>query len=71
MRTYLSIAEMIVAAVLIIAVLTQIKGSGGGVFGSGQTTFRTRRGVERIMFQFTLVLGSIFVLLAITGLLVR
>ena len=71
MRTYLSIAEMIVAVVLIIAVLTQIKGSGGGVFGSGQTTFRTRRGVERIMFQFTLVLGGIFVLLAITGLLVR
>ncbi len=70
MRTYLSIAEIIVAAVLIIAVLTQVKGTGGGVFGSGQATFRTRRGVERIMFQFTLVLGGIFVLLSITNLLI-
>ena len=70
MRTYLSIAEIIVAVVLIISVLTQVKGSGGGVFGSGQSTFRTRRGVERIMFQFTLVLGGIFVLLSIASLLV-
>ena len=70
MRTYLSIAEIIVAVVLIISVLTQVKGAGGGVFGSGQSTFRTRRGVERIMFQFTLVLGGIFVLLSIASLLV-
>lgn len=70
MRTYLSIAEIIVAVVLIIAVLTQVKGTSGGVFGGGQSTFRTRRGVERILFQFTLVLGSIFVLLSIASLLV-
>ncbi|MDO8750093.1 MAG: preprotein translocase subunit SecG [Dehalococcoidia bacterium] len=70
MRTYLSIAEIIVAVVLIIAVLTQVKGTSGGVFGGGQSTFRTRRGVERIMFQFTLVLGGIFVLLSIASLLV-
>lgn len=70
MRTYLSIAEIIVGVVLIIVVLTQIRGSGGGVFGSGQSTYRTRRGVERILFQFTLVLGGVFVLLSILNLLI-
>ena len=70
MQTYLNIAEIIVAVVLIIVVLTQVKGTGGGVFGSGQSTFRTRRGVERILFQFTLVLGVVFVLLSIVGLIV-
>ena len=68
MQTYLSIAEIIVAVILIIVVLTQVRGTGGGVFGSGQTTFRTRRGVERVLFQFTLVLGGIFVLVAIANL---
>ena len=69
MLTYLNIAEIIVSVVLIVAVLMQVKGAGGGVFGGGQTTFRTRRGLERILFQFTLVLGGIFVLLAIISLL--
>ncbi len=70
MQTYLNIAEIIVAVVLIVVVLTQVKGTGSGVFGSAQTSFRTRRGVELTLFRFTLVMGVIFVLLAILGLLV-
>ncbi len=70
MQTYLNIAEIIVAVVLIIVVLTQVKGTSSGVFGSAQTSFRTRRGVELTLFRFTLVMGVIFVLLAILGLLV-
>ena len=70
MQTYLNIAEIIVAVVLIIVVLTQVKGTSSGVFGSAQASFRTRRGLELTLFRFTLLMGGIFVLLAILGLLV-
>ena len=70
MQTYLNIAEVIVAIVLIIVVLAQVKGAGAGLFGSAQASFRTRRGVEKTLFQFTLVLGGVFVMLAIVGLLI-
>ena len=67
METYLNLSEVIIAVVLIIIVLLQVKGQGSGLFGSAQATFRTRRGVERTMFQFTLVLGVVFVLLSLTS----
>lgn len=67
MQTYFNLAEIIVAVVLIIVVLTQVRGAGAGLFGSGQSSFRTRRGVERTLFQFTIVLGGVFVLLSIVS----
>ncbi len=70
MQTYFNLAEVIVAVVLIIVVLVQIKGGGAGLFGSGQSSYRTRRGVERTLFQFTLVLGGVFVVLSLVSLLV-
>ncbi len=69
MQTYFNLAEIIVAVVLIIVVLIQVKGAGSGLFGSGQSSYRTRRGVERLLFQFTLVLGGVFVLLSLTSIL--
>ncbi len=69
MQTYFNLAEIIVAVVLIIVVLIQVKGAGAGLFGSGQSSYRTRRGVERLLFQFTLVLGCVFVLLSLTSIL--
>ena len=69
MQTYLNLAEIILAVVLIIVVLVQVRGAGAGVFGSGQSTYRTRRGVERTLFQFTIILGVLFVLLSIASLL--
>ena len=70
MQTYLNLAEVILATVLIIVILIQVRGAGAGVFGSGQSTYRTRRGVERTLFQFTILLGVLFVLLAIVSLLI-
>ena len=71
MQTYLSIADLIVAVVLIIVVLVQVKGGGAGLFGSAQSSFRTRRGVELTLFRFTIILGVAFVLLSIASLLLQ
>jgi len=63
---YFAIAQILVAVALIATVLFQLHGGGlGGIFGQAESTYRTRRGVERTLFKLTLVLAVIFVALAI------
>lgn len=66
MPKYFAIAQILVAVALIATVLFQLHGGGlGGIFGQAESTYRTRRGVERTLFKLTLVLTVIFVALAI------
>ena len=65
--TPLQIALIIIAVALVATVLAQVRGGGlGGIFGgSGESAFRTRRGFERTLFRFTVVLAVVFVILCI------
>jgi len=66
MTTYLLIAQCIVAAALIAVVTLQVRGGGlGGIFGQPESVYRTRRGVEKSLFQFTIGLTILFVILCI------
>lgn len=66
MDKYFFIAQIIVSVVLIVVLLLQVRGGGlGGIFGQADSTFRTRRGLEKTLFQFTIVLVLVFVALAI------
>jgi preprotein translocase subunit SecG len=56
--------EITVAVLLTTAVLMQVRGSGSSLFGQAESTFRSRRGVERALFRATIVLAAIFVLVA-------
>jgi preprotein translocase subunit SecG len=68
MDTYLKVAQIMVGIVLIAVVLLQVRGGGlGGIFGQSDTTFRTRRGVEKSLFQFTIALVVLFVILAVVS----
>ncbi len=69
MQTYLSIAQIVVAVTLIIAALLQVRGGGlGGIFGQADTVYRTKRGLEKTLFQFTIVMAIIFIVLSIVTL---
>jgi len=60
------IVQMLLAIVLIAAILLQTRGSGFSAFGSADTSiYRTRRGFERTLFQFTIVLAVAWVLVSI------
>ena len=62
--------QILTALVLIVAVLMQAKGAGlGNIFGgsSGGDTFRTRRGVERLLFRGTIALMTLFIILSIAA----
>jgi preprotein translocase subunit SecG len=60
-ENYLNVAQILVSVMLIVVVLLQAKGSGFGA-GLGGTTssFRTRRGLEKTLFQATIFLVIVF-----------
>ncbi len=69
MQTYLSIAQIIISASLIILVLFQVKGGGlGGIFGQQSTVYRTRRGMEKILFNLTVALVCVFLVISVLSL---
>ena len=60
------IVQMLLSVVLIGAILLQTRGSGFSAFGSADSSiYRTRRGIERTLFQFTIGLAIAFVLVSI------
>ena len=69
METYFNVAQIILALALIFAILLQVKGGGlGGIFGQPDTVYRTKRGVEKTLFQLTVVLVVLFVIITILAL---
>jgi preprotein translocase subunit SecG len=66
MQTYLSVAQIILSLALILAVLLQVRGGGlGGIFGQPDSVYRSRRGVERTLFQLTIALVVLFIIVAV------
>ncbi len=66
MSTYLNIVQILVSIALILVVLAQVRGGGlGGIFGTPDTVFRTRRGIEKTLFRLTIALAALFILMSI------
>ena len=66
-ETILPYIQVVLAIFLIVAVLLQTRGSSvGGAFGGSDegSTFYTRRGAEKTLFQMTVILAVLFVLTA-------
>ncbi len=65
-ENYLNLAQLVISIVLIVVVLLQTRGGDigaafGGGGGGGGSSFRTRRGLEKTLFQLTIVLAFVFV----------
>ncbi len=66
MATFLLIALTILGIALTVLIVFQTQNSGAGsVFGSDTTVYRTRRGLEKTLYQATIALSILFVLLTI------
>ncbi len=64
----LHVVQIVLAIAVVIFILLQVRGAGlGSVFGgsSAGTVFKTRRGVERLVFNATIVFVILFALVAI------
>jgi len=64
----LAAGQMIVSVALTLAVLLQARGAGlSGAFGGDSAVYRSRRGIERRLWQFTIVLIVLFVLFSMAS----
>ncbi|MFC1979988.1 preprotein translocase subunit SecG [Chloroflexota bacterium] len=69
MQTYLNVAQIVLSVALVLVILLQVKGGGlGGIFGQPDTVYRTKRGVEKTLFQLTIVLVVLFIIIALVTL---
>lgn len=72
MRTIINITQIVVSLLLIIGILMQQRGGGlSSVFGGDGSVYRTRRGVERIIFISTIMLAVLFFLTAFLNIYLR
>jgi preprotein translocase subunit SecG len=64
----LGLGQIIVSVALIAAILLQNRGTGlSGTFGGDSAVYRSRRGVERRLWQFTIVLLVLFVIFSMAS----
>ena len=68
MNPFLAIGQLIVSIALMAAILLQSRGTGlSGTFGGDSAVYRSRRGIEKRLFQFTVALGVLFVLFSLVA----
>ena len=66
MQDYFRVAQIVLSIALILVILIQVRGGGlGGIFGQPDSVYRTRRGVEKTLFQLTIALAVIFIVISL------
>jgi preprotein translocase subunit SecG len=72
LATYLNLAQIVIAVALIVVIMLQTKGAAlGGVFGrSDSAVYKTRRGMEKTVFNVTIGLSVVFFVMAILNVMV-
>lgn len=62
-KNFLSISEIVISIILVIAILLQQQGSGlGTMFGSiGGESYRSKRGAEKFFYNATIILIVVFI----------
>jgi preprotein translocase subunit SecG len=72
-QVYLYLAQIVLAIAIIAIVLVQSKDAGmSNMFGGGgdMGVYKTRRGVEKTLFNATIVLGIVFMILCLVSVIV-
>lgn len=66
MRQFIPIFQIAVSILLMAAILLQAKGAGlGRAWGGGGEFYRSKRGMEKILFRVTIILVVLFLLASI------
>lgn len=68
MNPFLAVGQIIVSIALMAAILLQARGTGlSSTFGGDSAVYRSRRGIERRLWQFTIVLAALFVVFSMSS----
>lgn len=69
---WLTIGQIVVSLLVIIIILLQNRGAGmSGLFGGSGDIYRTKRGIEKVLFQATIVLLVIFLGTSVANLIIN
>ena len=72
MKLFLTIFQIIVSILLIAAILLQQRGTGlSATFGGEGNVYRTKRGLEKMIFIATIVLAFLFFGIALASIVLR
>ena len=64
----LVVAQILIALAVASSILLQARGTGlSSTFGGESTAYRSRRGLERILFRLTIILAIVFVIISLVG----
>ncbi len=70
MKTVFSVLQIILSVLMIVVVLLQQKGSGlGATFGGASSVYTTRRGVDKLLFNATIVIAALFLIVSLAAVL--
>jgi preprotein translocase subunit SecG len=65
---FLAIGQIVVSIAVIVAILLQARGTGlSSTFGGDSAVYRSRRGIERTLWQFTIILITLYVLFSLAS----
>lgn len=67
MGNALNAIQILVCITLILVILLQVREMGTGLFGSARATYRVRRGLEKTLFQLTIMLVITFIVISIVS----
>ena len=68
MNALLAFGQIVVSVGLMAAILLQARGAGlSATFGGDSSVYRSRRGIEKRLFQFTVVLAILFVIFSLAS----
>ena len=67
MQAFVNWIQILLAALIVVAVLLQVRGTGAQLFGQAESSFRVRRGFERTLFRATIVMAVVFTVIAVTS----
>lgn len=73
MQNVITITQAIIALLLIVIIMFQQRGTAlGSAFGGGDSGgfYSTRRGIQKKLLWATIVLGALFIILAVINLIV-
>jgi preprotein translocase subunit SecG len=71
MKMFLLVAQIVLSLMIVVAILLQAQGSGiSPVLGGGGEHYHTRRGIEKVLFGFTIVGIVLFIILSLANVMV-
>ena len=72
MKNLIYIIQIVVSILLMVSILLQQKGSGlGAGFGGENSVYRTKRGAEKFIFRFTIILAILFLATSLANLFIE